>query len=332
MIKHAIVKEKAKPAQAMFDRLAPFAKLIVPLIFVSSIVYDYTFLYTLGISFHQLSTSFAEHLRSAILWAPISLFIFFVGVGVSFLLMKMLDWAWRLDATIPSEVRTAANSPSPTPSIETSRATQAWFIKLVLWIGRTLIVVGAGFGLLWLAQQIFLYVVDHPLPEVLETACTIWVGVSLSTGWAYSKRVAKEDRTFITVLMMALAYGPALCAYAGWRGCVDAKEMATQTNESWELISESRGDLLACKIAGFRRFETVTIVADAGVLDDTRPVSLDQRQVRLIATNTIKEVRKLKHGSPWQWSDNQSSSAGSDELPVNCHRAVPDHRQTAAGK
>ena len=52
------------------ESLGKFASLITAVLLVLSTAYDFSFLYALGLSFEELPSTLADHVRSVIVWAP----------------------------------------------------------------------------------------------------------------------------------------------------------------------------------------------------------------------------------------------------------------------
>jgi hypothetical protein len=74
-----------KPAQKTIIEIAEQAgkitAVVAALLLTMSVCYDYSFLTALDLSFNEIPSSTAEHVRSALLWIP-SLILVFVGMGI----------------------------------------------------------------------------------------------------------------------------------------------------------------------------------------------------------------------------------------------------------
>jgi hypothetical protein len=300
------------------EQLTPFTKLLIPLIFVSSVIYDYTFLNSLGISFNQISTSLGEHLRSAIIWTPVSLLLFLFGTATNILSWKLMDWAWPDGATPPSSRDPSDSNTAESP--EAPQIRQSGLVKLFLFVGRTVIALGILFGILWLSVELMQYAAALTLGEVLARATTLWIAVSwiFFRSLTFTRLVKKEEKTLATMLTMVAVFGPALCGFAGFKGFEAGTELLTQTEDSWTVVTREGNQIMTCEISGFRRFDKVTIIVDSDVPSRTGAIS-GQRRIRLVPTDAIERIEKKNKGSLWSGlQDRPPQTQQTDDLPANC--------------
>ena len=52
---------------------------------VLSVIYDWGFLYSLGLNYSTVPTTIADHVRSALVWVPNTLFAMFIGLSIEFI-------------------------------------------------------------------------------------------------------------------------------------------------------------------------------------------------------------------------------------------------------
>ena len=97
-----------KDSELSFPDFGKFAAAASGLALVLSVLYDYCFLLALGLSLAEVPTTIADHVRSAIIWAPAVLGVFLGGnlIGV------FLAWTGAIEkagADVPRQARTLQN-------------------------------------------------------------------------------------------------------------------------------------------------------------------------------------------------------------------------------
>lgn len=73
----------------MLKRLPALVTAFSALVLSASIGYDFGFLYWLGLSFAEVPTTFADHLRSSLIWIPGAILIFLLNMTIELFLRKI---------------------------------------------------------------------------------------------------------------------------------------------------------------------------------------------------------------------------------------------------
>lgn len=223
----------AVPTKAFLqlDELGKLAGIISAGLLVLSIAYDYFFLLALGLSFDSVPTTIADHVRSAIVWAPrVALFLF--AFAIYELAMR------RVEGGLTEEelIRT-----SPTPRFTKWFRSSANVMFVVVAVPAVIVttLTTASFRALFLGSMLVwgllsLSVIQHP-----------------RMGAWFSARGA---RTFVIV--------PLAIIYVASFGYGRAEEMLTAKDASWDLSLKSEGGVEKRKLTGMRSFSTVAITVE----------------------------------------------------------------------
>jgi hypothetical protein len=75
-------------SKGLLERIPKYLALLGPVCVGFSVVYDWGYLYGLGLSFREVPTSISDHLRSAIIWLPYTIVYLFFVVVLGFYLAR----------------------------------------------------------------------------------------------------------------------------------------------------------------------------------------------------------------------------------------------------
>lgn len=229
------LRTAAVPTKALLqlDELGKLAGAISAGLLILSIAYDYFFLLALGLSFDSVPTTIADHVRSAIVWAPkVALFIF--AFAVYELAMR------RVEGGLTEEelIRT---SPAPRFTKWFRSSANVMFVVVAVLAIIVTTLTTASFHAFFLGSMLVwgflsLSIIEHP-----------------RMGARFSARGA---RTFVIV--------PLAIIYVASFGYGRAEEMLTAKEATWEMSLKSEGGVEKRKLAGIRSFSTVAITVEVG--------------------------------------------------------------------
>lgn len=77
-----------KEKSTVIEYFSQSLPIISALLLVASLIYDYAFLWALGLSFNDIPSSISEHIRSAILWSPAA-FLYLIIIILYELLIRL---------------------------------------------------------------------------------------------------------------------------------------------------------------------------------------------------------------------------------------------------
>ena len=225
------------------DSFGKFASLITAVLLVLSTAYDFSFLYALGLSFEELPSTLADHVRSAIVWAPRAL-IYVLAVLMYEMFTKRVEGGM-------SEEELITRSPTPRFTRAFRKSPKALYVILVPIIVGVEFLVGTsdhGIFLVTLVAWGFLAlsVVRHPR---LGTRFTSTMG-----------------RLFIMI--------PIVVIWVASLGYGRGNTMMKATIPTWNV--ELRGAAVneTRQIVGLRRFSTVAVLVEPGSRVSVVPADL----------------------------------------------------------
>lgn len=214
---------------ALLEQLGKTTTLIAAIMLVMSVCYDFAFIHALGLSFNEIPSTTAEHLRSALLWVP---YIAMVAAGLTFheLLAGRIE-----DGETEDEIVTNIS-----PKSRTFRRLSIIFSVLAV-------------GMPVLAMPF--YVVG--IAWVYIFGMTAWV--VLATSLVIHKRFLPK---FSLGGAIAFVGVPALFGLVAFIGDVNGTKLITAVQPQWEITLRSGGSESKRTVLGIRRFSTFAITVE----------------------------------------------------------------------
>lgn len=210
-----------------------FASLITATLLVLSTAYDFSFLYALGLSFEELPSTLADHVRSAIVWAPRAL------LYVAALLMYEM-FMRRVERGM-SEEELIARSPTPrfTRAFRNSPKI-AFGILIPLIVGLDFVFGTSDYALFLVALVGWGFlagsVVEHPRLGARFTSTT--------------------GRLFVTV--------PIVVIWVASLGYGRGESLMKATIPTWKVELKGTAGSETRMLVGLRRFSTAAVLVEPG--------------------------------------------------------------------
>ncbi len=107
----------------------PIISFLTSTLLVLSVVYDFTYLSALNLSFSQIPTTISDHIRSALLWAP----LLFLGLFSYFFFEMLLKRAEK--GMSEEEIINTSPNPKFTRIFRTGPRYLLIFIAIIIFIG-----------------------------------------------------------------------------------------------------------------------------------------------------------------------------------------------------
>jgi hypothetical protein len=214
---------------AIVEQLGKTTTVLVALLLVMSVCYDFAFLHALGLSFNEVPSSTSEHLRSALLWVP---YIALIAAGAAF--HELLS---RRNERNQSEEEIAGTlGPGATWSRQSGTKVKA-----------------IGFCLTGLTIPLF------------ATGAS-WLYVAFIFAWgALGMTLVKHERVragFSKSGALAFILLPVFLSYIAYLGSTDGAELIIAEKPSWELVLKAGNSITRQSMIGVRRFSTFAIAVD----------------------------------------------------------------------
>lgn len=225
------------------ESLGKFASLITAVLLVLSTAYDFSFLYALGLSFEELPSTLADHVRSVIVWAPRALLY-----AVAFLMYEM--FARRVEGGM-SEEELIAQSPAPRFTRAFRKSPKVLFAILVPII---------------VAVEFFVGTSDHGLFLV---ALAVWGFLAFSV--VHHPRLGTRFTSTTGRLFIMI---PIVVIWVASLGYGHGNTMMKATIPTWNV--ELRGAVVneTRQIVGLRRFSAVAVLVEQGSRVSVVPADL----------------------------------------------------------
>jgi hypothetical protein len=217
----------------MAESFGTLASIATGVLLVLSTAYDFSFLYALGLSFQEVPSTLADHVRSAIVWVPYALL--YIGAFVVYELFTR-----RIEDGM-SEEELISRSPTP-------RFTRA-FRKSpkILYAIFIPIIFGADF---------LLRNSDHSL-FIAAMATWGFLAFSIATHPRLGSRFTSTTaRLFIIV--------PLVVIWVSSLGYGRGESMMRSTNPTWNVELKSSTATEVRSLVGLRRFSGVAILVEPG--------------------------------------------------------------------
>ncbi len=238
------------------ERAAHALPSLAAALLVVSVAYDYSFLWALGLSFDDIPSSLAEHVRSAIVWAPKLVIAALLYAAVEMFLK-------RVEGGL-SEEELIARSPTP-------RFTRA--------LRRS--------GDLAMAVAAALVATIGPL----LSSDSQWVFLSFLVTWGFlTLSVVQHPRLrllFPTSPARFLLIAPIVLSMVGLYGYQAGARLMTPASPIWELTIRQADSTRILKLRGMRRFSSFAIA-----VDEERKVSVIPHESILVA----RTLQASEHG------------------------------------
>jgi hypothetical protein len=216
---------------AIVEQTGKFITVAVAVLLALSVCYDYSFLSALGLSFNDVPSSTAEHVRSALLWVPyIALTV--LGAACYELFMRRMEGGLserEILARVGQKVRKFRQSSDKMLSVL--------------------------FGMIALTSPI------------LGTDAS-WVYLFFMFGWgSLAVAVIGHDRMgerFSRIGAVAFIALPLLFSYIGLLGYHAGARFTETSTPAWQVVIRVGNTQMSQTLIGMRRFSTFAITVDQG--------------------------------------------------------------------
>ncbi len=229
----SINNANTSPSWKFVEDIGKFVSVFTSALLVLSTAYDLSFLYALGLTFEELPSTLADHVRSAIVWVPKAL-AYIAGFAVYEMLMRRVEGGLTEEELI-------ANSPNPRFMRAFRRGPQVLFTILIsIGIAAEFLLGTSEQGLFFLALFIWgslsMSVVEHPRigAKFTNTTRRLFVIVPIVVVW-----------------VAALGYG---------RGAT----MMSASVPKWSVVLNQGGVTETLGLVGLRRFSEAAILVQPG--------------------------------------------------------------------
>lgn len=224
---------KVSEPLSLLEVLGRLAGLVTAVLLILSTAYDFSFLYALGLTFEEVPSSLADHVRSAIVWAPRAL--------LYIALLVMYEMFMRRVEGGLSEEEIVAKSPAP-------RFFRVFRSSPKVLFGVLIVVA--------VSSDFFLRASDH---SFFLVALVTW-GLLASSVVAHPRLGAKftstSGRFFVVV--------PIVIIWIASLGYGRGEALMTATKPTWEVDLKLSEKVEQRRLIGLRRFSTVAILVEPG--------------------------------------------------------------------
>lgn len=217
----------------LVEDLGKFAGVFTSALLVLSTAYDLSFLYALGLTFEELPTTLADHVRSAIVWVPRAL-LYVAGFAVYEMLMRRVEGGLTEEELIVS-------SRNPRFMRVFRRSPRLLFAILIpIGIAVEFLFSASEQGLFFLALfawgSLSLSVVEHP---------------RLGSSFTKTTRRLFVIVPIVVIWVAALGYG---------RGAA----MMSASVPNWKVVFKGDATTETLSLVGLRRFSEAAILVEPG--------------------------------------------------------------------
>lgn len=253
----------AVPLLALAEQAGKAIAVVASLLIVVSIFFDYSFLLAIGLTFDEIPSSLAEHVRSAILWTPKLLL-----TALSFFMYEL--FLRRIEGG-KSEAEIIASSPTP-------RFTRAFRKSgdLIVPIVGILIALIAPF-------------ISNDLQWVYLLFPLIWGFLALSI--VHHPRLGTSFAGLHARLFIML---PILLSMVGLNGYQSGTRMLSSGTPKWEVILRNESTIVTQNLLGIRRFGSFAITVDQSKL-----VSVVPNDAIVSVKNLVSPVQNELNACRW---------------------------------
>lgn len=224
-----------KPPSATLLTLAEHTSKVLALVaatlLIMSVWYDYSYLSAVGLSFNEVPSLTAEHVRSALLWGPY-MALMLLGAAMQELFLR------RMENGLSEEEILAKSSPAMRRFRESPP-------KVAL----------ASVALCTVAS-IFTST-DYGWVYIAFIPCWIVLAISIVNHKRMGAGFTRTGRMLFGVLPMVIAL-------IGWHGHNQGSKLLSGTTPSWELTIRVGTATTKQAVIGLRRFSTFAIAVDEG--------------------------------------------------------------------
>jgi hypothetical protein len=220
-------KPKTVPLLTIVEHCTKTIAVLAAAMLLTSIFYDYSFLSALDLSFADIPSATAEHVRSALIWAPLAVLVIFIASGHEL-------WTWRKRDRLPESYQLRLAKPPLTFSYK-----QALVILLF-----AVPIIGDSRDRHWM------YV----------AGLVTLVGLMLYL--AHDEEVPKKigEHFFFGVLLPL----PVVFMIVGFCGYIQGEMLAYGSTPNWELSLRAGTAVNKRTVTGLRRFSSFAIIVDEG--------------------------------------------------------------------
>jgi hypothetical protein len=215
------------------ESFGALASVATAVLLVLSTAYDFNFLYALGLSFQELPSTLADHVRSAIVWVPHAL-LYIGGFAVFELLTRRIEGGM-------SEEELIARSSTPRITKAFRKSPKVLFAILVP------LIVGVDFLLGNSNEALFM------------AAIVAWGVLAFSIAnhpRLGSRFTSTTARLFIVV--------PLVVIWVSSLGYIRGNSMMRATTPTWNVEIKGSTSTELRKLVGLRRFSSVAILVEPG--------------------------------------------------------------------
>lgn len=207
----------------------PIISFLTSALLVLSVVYDFTYLSALNLSFSQIPTTISDHVRSALLWAP----LLFLGLFSYFFFEMVLKRAEK--GMSEEEIINTSPNPKFTRRFRKSPRYGIAFVAIIILIG-------------------YFLGVDYTLSDLRLSLTILWF-IIFQWIFAHERILAKFPRELPVIL---LVFGGILL-YVLFQGAIDAKRaLANPEINAYFELKDKR--LIEKKL--LRNFENFSLIYD----------------------------------------------------------------------
>lgn len=215
------------------ESFGALASIATTVLLVLSTAYDFSFLYALGLSFQEVPSTLADHVRSAIVWMPHALL--YIGALVVFELLTR-----RIEGGM-SEEELIARSPTPRFTRAFRRSPKVLFAILVP------LIVGVDFLIGNSDQGLFM------------AAMVAWGVLAFSIA-DHPRLGSRFTSTTARLLIMV----PLIVIWVSSLGYARGNSMMRATASTWNVELKDSTTTEVRKLVGLRRFSSVAILVEPG--------------------------------------------------------------------
>ena len=227
------------------ERVAKLAGAISGIALLISVVYDYAFLAALGLQFTEVPTTIADHLRSAIIWAPLLSGALLIG-----------------PILFVAGVAHGRNIADKAATADGLRIVDKAVVMLMIAFACGLLILGYAGRVNALYFGVF--------------AC-VWLAVSV----IIHRSIRNQFGDHFAALYMLL---PAVCALVASAGFGQGEAIVKTREPVWRIELKSGDNVLSVDVSGVRRFNAAavligldgrsSVVPDAPVISTTKLASV----------------------------------------------------------
>gem|GEM_PF-3352601 len=213
----------------MLESAAKALAVAAAILLILSTAFDFSYLYALGLAFEEVPTTLADHVRSALIWAPKA-----AVYGLGFAIYEMTMRRLERNQTEEELIRRSQNP------------------GFTRWFRRSPAYLFAGIAAVYVLTNTLLTNASH---GIYLSTIVAW---GVLSGWlVVQPRTGKQLSKTIRLLFVVF---PLIGIWVGYLGYAQGRSVLDATAPMWSVVLKSEGTTQSQQLRGIRRFSTIAVL------------------------------------------------------------------------